>query len=255
MNRFCGIPLLLTCAFHALSAAAPEPELQAVLEKHWDAMGGMRNWSKVESLRMSGTVERNGEVVDLVIVKKRPNQIRATVTVPVPGEGSGSIQVIRAHDGKIGWTGTRLPGAEHISKEELPPEAAAELLADAGVMPPLVRLWRSGADLTLSESVEFDGVDCFVVESRSNDGQTTTFHLSSDSFELLAYESPISAGGVQRTIIEDYTTLSGLKLPRTSIIETAATGRSVVTLHSFEIGVGIYDEYFNGSEPSSTTKR
>jgi hypothetical protein len=55
-------------------------------------MGGLRNWSQVESIRLSGTIERDGQTVDIVIIKKRPNQIRATVTIPLPNDPDNKVQ-------------------------------------------------------------------------------------------------------------------------------------------------------------------
>ena len=86
-------------------------------------MGGLANWSQIESIQLNGTIERDGKTVDFVIIKKRPDQIRATVTMPVPGKEDEAIQLIRAHDGKSAWTATRLSGAPEMQKEKLPPRS------------------------------------------------------------------------------------------------------------------------------------
>ncbi len=216
-------------------------------------MGGMRNWSQVESIRLKGTIEREGQIVDIVIIKKRPNQIRATVTLPIPGKDDQKLQVIRAHDGKTAWTATRLAGAETMTREELPREAAEELLADAGVLPRLIKLWREGAELTLLESREFEGQPAIAVQSSLN-GNLLVFYLSSEDYTLMAYESHHSAGGVTRTRLKDYVTESGIKIPVTNIIESPKTGTSRMTTESIEVGVGIYEEYFDIGESLQTAR-
>ncbi len=203
--------VLLTLGLHSLARAADEPELNDILTQHWEAMGGMRNWSKVESIRLNGTIERDGQIVDICIVKKRPNQIRATITLPLPGSEEEKLQVIRAHDGETAWTATRLAGAPVMKKEELPPEAAAELLADAGVLPRLIKLWREGVELELLEPKIIDEKQAYRLKAETETTQQHIFYLSADSYELLAYESVDKDGTTTRTTITDYIKEAGVQ--------------------------------------------
>ena len=107
IRQLIGLSLLLS-ALHSAATAANDPRVNEILSKHQEAMGGLTNWSQIESIQLNGTGERDGKTVDVVIIKKRPNQIRATVTLPVPGKEDEAIQLIRAHDGKSAWTANRL---------------------------------------------------------------------------------------------------------------------------------------------------
>lgn len=232
-------------SFPALEESTEAPELQKILHKHWEAMGGMRNWSKVESIRLKGTIERDGQVVDICIVKKRPNQIRATVTLPLPGKDDETLQVIRAHDGQTAWTATRLAGGHEMNQEELPPEAAAELLADAGVLPPLLKLWREGAELELLDPQTING-EAFMIIQTANEstGSLQTFYVSAESHRLLRADSHHPEHGTTTTTYSDYRNHSGIYLPGCNVINSRHTGHSVITTKSTEIGIGIYDKYF-----------
>jgi len=245
---------ILTLSFHSLADAADEPQLREILNKHWEAMGGMSNWSKVESIQLNGTVERGGQLVDICIVKKRPNQIRATVTLPLPGSEDEKLQVIRAHDGKTAWTATRLAGAPEMVKEELPPEAAAQLLADAGVLPPLIKLWREGAEFELLESTVIQGENAYTFRTKTEASLQYTFYLSTDSHQLLAYDSLDGDGTTTRTTITGFVKEAGVLVPRQSVIESPTTGISTMTTHSVEVGVGIYKEYFGPGESPRTAQ-
>ena len=251
----CLIALIASCLFPGITMAEPSPELRTLIEKYGEAIGGMRTWSKVESIQLSGTVERDGKQVDLVMIKKRPNQIRATITLPLPSDDENKLQVIRAHDGKTAWTATRLAGAETMTKEELSPSAAAELLADAGTLPRLIQLWRAGVDIELRESSEIDGQPAFTITAQGEDGTThATFYLSSEDFLLLAFESHDPVNGTTRTTLSDYETYSGIQLPTRRIIDSGQTGRSVITTRSVEVGVGIYKDYFRFDAPLKTAR-
>lgn len=253
MNRlfsFIATLSLLTVTLHSVAATTDNPQLRTILNKHWEAMGGTRNWLKVESVRLNGTIERKGQTVDICIVKKRPNQIRATITLPIPGSEDEKLQVIRAHDGKHAWTATRIAGAPEMHQEELPPEAAAELLADAGVLPPLIKLWREGAELELLKLTQFEGQVAIVIQSKmSGSDLVNTFYLDRETYRIIAFESLNNAGVVTKTTLEDYTSESGIYLPKKSVIESSATGRSVIHTDSIQVGVGIYREYFGIGYP------
>ena len=93
-----------TLALTYPARASETPELRKILKSHVDAMGGWKNWSQIGSIRQTGTIEREGQTVDFCIVKKRPNMIRATLTMAIPGKEDEAVQVIRAHDGRVLWS-------------------------------------------------------------------------------------------------------------------------------------------------------
>jgi hypothetical protein len=250
---------LLSLAIFTLLAkqmnASEDPQLSVILNKHIEAMGGIYNWDKVESIRLCGTIERDGQTAEIVIIKKRPNQIRATVTVPIPNRDDEYFQAIRAHDGKTAWTGTRLAGAPNLIKEELPAEAAAQLLTDAGVLPPLIKFWRGGEKLDLLSPQTIDGVTNFRIRATGKDLPCDyTFYVSSDSFLLTRYESIDPKHGITQTALGGYTKAHGILIPTQSITQTAETGQSLIQTDSIEIGVGIYKEYFEVGESIGTAE-
>ena len=254
IRQLIGLTLLLY-ALHSASAAANEPRLNEILSKHLEAMGGLTNWSQIESIQLNGTIERDGKTVDVVIIKKRPNQIRATVTVPVPGKEGEAMQLIRAHDGKSAWTANRLAGAPEMQKEELPPEAADQLLADAGVMPRLIKFWREGAKLELLNSKTIDGTRCYVVEASPEKMRNKyTFYISDETYLVTHYENVHPTNGRTITQLNDYNSDNGILTPMVYVIENEQTGRSVMTTNSIKFGVGIYEDYFSAAMQTAGAK-
>jgi len=230
---------------HTTAAESDSPTLNEILQKHLEAMGGLNNWNRVESIRLKGTIEREEQTVDIVIIKKRPDQIRATVTIPFPNDPDNQLQVIRAHDGKTAWTATRLAGAPDMVKEELDASAAAELLADAGVMPRLIKLWRGGADLQLLGNNTVNGENAFIVHAVTDNGQSYKFYISSEHFRTVRFENPTQHS---YTDLHSYKSYSSVWIPTRSEVYATQTGTSVMDIHSVEIGVGIYEEYFASQE-------
>lgn len=215
------------------------------MAKHIEAMGGLDNWDRIESIRLSGTVERDGKTVDIVIVKKRPNQIRATVTVPVSGQRSGHMQLIRAHDGTSAWTATRLAGAQETIKTAMTGDDAASLLADAGVAPRLIQLWEANEPLKLVGRSQFGGREAFILELSKNGVDVThRFILDAKSHRTFARET-FSAKGSTLTRLSAYEAHAGVYVPTYSEMITQGTSRSIIRIESIETGVGIYPDYFS----------
>ena len=142
-------------------------------------MGGLGNWNQVESIRLGGSIERNGMQLEMVVIKKRPDQIR--VTISVQNQGVETMQIIRAHDGKYAWTATRRAGAPEMQTQKLSQEAADEMLADTGVLPPLIKFWRAGATLNLLPSVRIKDELHYVVQATPVDSTSSyTFYISEE---------------------------------------------------------------------------
>ncbi|MEO0508247.1 MAG: hypothetical protein AAF065_00115 [Verrucomicrobiota bacterium] len=236
---------LATFIFTSGANATGDPALREILNKHWEAMGGMRNWSQIESIQLNGTIERDGQLVDIVIVKKRPNQIRATMTLPIPGKEDEKLQVIQAHDGKTAWTATRLAGAQEMRKEELSSKAAAELLADAGVLPRLIKAQRQGAKLEKIESKMIDRISLIRIRATREDSRTSyIFGLNSEDYRLARIEQECPDQGTTVTTYSDYERQEGVYVASNMTIHSPETGISRVTTEWIKVGVGIYEEYF-----------
>lgn len=220
------------------------PTVEGILRQHIEAIGGLRAWSKIESIRIAGTVSQNRQDADILIIKKRPNQIRATVTIPIPGEEDKKFQVIRAHDGSTAWTASRQAGARKLKTSTLSQSEAQTLLNDAQILPPLFRLWQEGAQLELNGVQNIKGKDYFVIKAQvKGSADTFTFNISTESLLTHRYTTEIS-GVTWTTTLTNYEKQGEVMMPTTSIIESKASGVSIVTAETIELGVGIYDEYF-----------
>jgi outer membrane lipoprotein-sorting protein len=253
--HFIALSLSLSLVYSAANATE-DRTLNEILQKHLEAMGGLNNWSRIESIQMNGTIERGGQTVDIVIVKKQPNQIRATVTVPIPGNEDEAFQIIRAHDGKTAWTATRLAGALEMQKEALPQEAADELLADAGVFPPLIKLWRNNAKLKLAGTKYIDTTPHFIIRVTPKElPNEYTFYVSAENLLVTQYESTSPINGTTVTQLENYTEQQNVRIPTLNIIQSQQTGDSIMSTSSIKIGVGIYEEYFELGDPAPSTAK
>ncbi|MGB0259242.1 MAG: hypothetical protein ACPGES_11375 [Coraliomargarita sp.] len=226
-----------------------ERELQDILRKHADAMGGLRNWNKIESIRTTGTIERNGQLVDFCIIKKRPNQIRATITMPIPGNEEQFVQVIRAHDGNEAWTATRLAGGETLAQKTLTGDEASDLIDEAQVLPQLINLWQNNANFELAGVKSYGGDVHHIIQAayKHAPDKSYEFHVSKSSF-LVSKSITYKNDQITSTAtLSNLTPISGITVAKTLQLNSPATGPSLMQIEDVTVGVGIYKEYFEGS--------
>lgn len=249
-----AVALVLLASSMQLSAAdkkdplhVNDPVLRSLLDSHITAIGGWSNWDAVSSMRLRGQIEREGQTIDCVFVKKRPNLIRATLTLPIAGKKNQSLQMIRAHNGKHAWSTTRMSGAqEALNHKILNGSEANALLGDAGVEPLLIQFWKSEAKLTLCASELVGGQHCFVIKASATklDGDYL-FYLSTKNLRLLRREHVHPKEGRTVTDYNDYQTIEGVSIARRQTIDSSQTGHTIVTIQGIDLGIGIYADYFN----------
>jgi len=237
--------LAVTMVLTHQASATESPELRELIKAHVDAMGGWKNWNAIESIRLTGNIERDGQTIEFCIVKKRPQQIRATITIPIPGSDNEAMQMIRAHDGKQAWAATRRAGAQELKQQKITGQAAADLLAEATVLPSLIHLWRSGATLDRRPNSTEAGQELIVIQATPTDTSSVyTFYLHIENYRILHYTQLNADGTNTRTTLDNYRTFNGVLFPENTRIESKQTGTSIMAIRNIEIGIGIYDDYF-----------
>ena len=224
-----------------------DQKLKSVLNHHMDAIGGWENWQKIFSLRLSGQITKDRKTIDFVFIKKRPNFIRATLTLEIPGNEKESIQKIRAHDGRNAWSATRLSGdTKALQKKPLHGSDADDLLTDACVETLLIKLSQSGAVLKICKPGKVNGIYCHVIEATSDlFVGSYRFYLSNVTFHILRTEHLHPQKGDTVTDFSNYQMCEGVYLPMRHTIYSEQTGVTVLVTQSAQVGVGIYEDYFN----------
>lgn len=241
--------VLFSCIAFALTAqsisADEDPKLQQILNAHVEAMGGWRAWNKIESIRLTGTIEREGKTVDFCIIKKRPDQIRATITMPVPGQEDEAVQLIRAYDGKTAWTATRTAGEQTYIGEPIWDEGRKELIEDAKLLPKLIQLWQDGASLAFVEVGTKYNIPVFIIQSNcDSDGIAYRFYLDTRKYTLIEYSILQKGNILSTTRLSCYSEISGILFPKNIQIESLHNPTICMKIANVELGVGIYQEYF-----------
>lgn len=226
------------------ASAIESPELRKILKAHVDTMGGWMHWNDVESIRSTGTLERDGQQIEFCIIKKRPQQIRATLTIPIPESDDEAMQIIQAHDGRNAWAGTRRAGDARLNKTELTDSQAQALLNDASVLPKLIQLWRAGAPMEILQHPSARNHECTTLKVTSTTADDIYIFLLDQNYKVTSYTHTTHDQQTTQTHLSHYKQIDGLYLPMHMEIHSEQTGRSIMTTKAIVIGVGIYEDYF-----------
>ncbi|HJQ33952.1 MAG TPA: S41 family peptidase [Pyrinomonadaceae bacterium] len=180
----------------APKAAGVAPEVEPILAKYEEAVGGRAVFDKLSTrvskgriegayggMKVSGTVE---------VLEKSPDRLLELVNV----EGLGVVR--RGFTGAYGYMQIPLSGYREMRGAEL---SGLRLEARSGWAADLRRLYSS---MTLKGKEEVGGAEAFVVTATPADGPAVTLYFDAQTGLLLRRD---------RTYFEDYREVDGVKLP------------------------------------------
>jgi outer membrane lipoprotein-sorting protein len=240
--------LLSLLSIQAEGLSDPKPlSVYQILQKNAEVMGGWFSWEQIESFQQNGTLHRDNIDVNYVSVRKRPNNIRMTLTLPPASESSDAIQIIRAYNGDKAWSATRTVGQMKTTPTLLDSESTKAMHNDASILPVLMRLSKSDAKFELTNTITNEtGITFYQLTASTKEaGQTYALYVSAETFLLERYEE-LKDGVVLASVEQSnfQSLASGVKIPHTILITAQTTSTTRIEIEHTEIGVGIYDEYF-----------
>ena len=238
------LTLLLTLILPAQADEATE--LQRILKAHVDAMGGWSAWNKVESIRLTGTIERDDQLLDYCLIKKRPDKIRMTITMPLPDKVKEDVQLIRAYDGKTAWTATRMAGGDTLARQTLTDDAASDLIDEAHVLPKLMYLCQTNAELKKTATMTYEGKVLHVIHAtlKNNPEKHYEIYLA-DETHLVSKSIAYKDGEiVSSATLSGAEAIAEITVAKTLHLHSPSAGSTLMQIEDVTIGVGIYEEYF-----------
>lgn len=211
MRERSGTGVVTTAALLLFQAAgaAQAASVDEVIDRYFDARGGIEQFEKIENIRYSGGTYREPNYV---------NDGHAAMTVARPyyklvGDKERPGVFMEGYDGSA-WEWFEDPGVvlRTVGK------ASEAIRHYAGVEGPLLDYRAKGSTATYKGAVEFDGRQAHVIELVRRDGHTEVFYFDDETHLLVAsgMQAPIHAFGlyVQRlTRISDYREIGGILIP------------------------------------------
>ena len=203
---------VLSCPLFGLFAApqsAEAPNVDQILDRYVQSVGGKDAIEKVNSRTMKGTVDNSddGTTSPVEVFAKTPNKYLAVIEVPNAG------QTVEGWNGANGWGKDPDSGLHDMSKaEQLAAQRDYDFHREA-------RLKQAYPKMSYSGKTKIDDRDAYILEATPADGSIEKLYFDAQSgllvrrdFERITIDDGIVLYEVD---YEDYKDVDGLKLPST----------------------------------------
>lgn len=246
-SRLMGMALAAPLTL-GIAVPASAQDLEEVLDRHYEAIGGADQWESVESMRMSGklVLSAMGMEAPFTMVAKRPGKARMEFTI----QGMTGIQ---ATDGQTAWM--VMPFMGQTAAEQMPAEQAKAFKQEADVDGPLIGYEESGHQVELIGTEEVEGTETYKVKVTYADGAVRHYYLDSEHYLPVRIADTRMVQGNEVTVeqsLGDYKDVGGLMMAHTIEVQTPAApgGSQVLQVDSVELNVAAEDSLFTMPEAS-----
>ena len=169
---------LAICAFLPLGgfaqALADDQNVDYVLERYVQAMGGRASLENIKSVRLSGTITYpSGLKHNITVLKKKPNLVRVALD-------TGTFRFIQAYDGKVAWF-SRQTG-KNAFYDRMRGQLADNFIREAPLENVLINPRDTGVELSLAEDVEIARVPCYQIVAEFPDGAKIIHYIEKETF-------------------------------------------------------------------------
>lgn len=198
--------------------------------------GGAAKLRAVETQRLKGRITLNNESGSLYVEIKRPSSIREEFR-------AGLTRVVRATDGKTGWSKVGDEPVKALSEADV-----RALAASADLDGPLLDYKTKGNQVVLAGTVELEGRRQFKLAVTLKNGTARTDYIDARTFLETKWAGTISDGGRQldvESVFRDYRTVDGIACAfRIESLTPALDVKQEIVFESIENNAPIPDSRF-----------
>ncbi len=238
-----GITVVVFAFFLVFSAGLDGEELDPILERHYEARGGLERLRAVESLQMTGVNRFQDQEISVRYLAKRPNLLRMESSSPQMG-------LIRAFDGEEAWQAFSQSGAP-LQSIPMNRQDAVEVIRESDFDGPLVDYEEKG------HRIEYLGKDMIgereVHRLRLTEaaGVTETYYLDTQTYLVVLKTTNVAVEGghIEFNLhYDDFREVDGVVFP----FRTTATSEDQVvfvgTISEIEVNVDLDHAIFQQPE-------
>ncbi len=232
--------ILATVAALGPALPASAQTVEQVIDRYLQARGGLERIRAVQSLRFTGKMKLGEVEAPLVVELKRPLRMRTEFEVQ-------GRRVVRAFDGKKGWTLLPVPGLDR--PRLMPEDESRDAREQADVdLSPLVDSVAKGYKVELQGRERVDGREAYRLLVRAADGSERALLLDTRSaLAVRSEEKRMMEGTLQEfvTLIGDYRPVAGLLFPHSiEVGPRGGTERQQLTFERIEVNPPLDDARF-----------
>jgi len=224
--------LALTLSFACFNANAQTAD--DIIKKNIEANGGMENWKKVKSVKMSGSINAQGQEIQITRTVVQDKASRMDMTIA----GMANYQIITD---KEGWA--YFPIGGQTKPEAMTADDVKQSADELDVQGPLVNYKEKGNTVTLIGKDDIEGTECYKLKVTFKSGKEATLCIDASSYYLIRETAKIKANGKETEQTMNFSNYK--KLPEgVTMPMTMSMDMGEMTFKSIEINPTIDESIF-----------
>lgn len=207
----------LTILFAAIAmlagTSAKAQNVDEIVKKHNEAVGGVDAWKKVNSIKFIGSINAQGQEIPTSISMVNGKGMRFDMELM----GTKGYQIVTP---TAGWSFFPF-GNGQTKPEPMTADDVKQVQDQLDVMDELMSYKNKGAKLEYVGKDDVDGTECFKLKHTNKDGQVTTLFVDPSTFHIIQKIAKMKANGQEA----DQTTAMGnfQKLPEGIVVPMSMT--------------------------------
>ena len=230
---------LCLLAFAVLSAQGQTAD--EIIQKYANAMGGIDNFKKAKTLKMSGKVTAQGMDLPISLQIINGRAVRSDVEVEATGQ-----KIVSAYKDGKGWKINPFAGAASAT------DATAEELTDMKVQSFLANQLMDykgrGGKVELQGQEDVNGAKAYKIKFTADDNKVTTYYIDAASSMPVKIVSKRDIMGQEmevETFLGDVKEVDGLKFNTSLVQKIAGQTFQEIHLDKVELNVPVDEKVFD----------
>ena len=221
--------------------------LEDILAKNLAARGGADKLRAIQSIRIHGKAHMGEMEVPMVIMQKRPRNLRMELTIQ-------NQTIVQAFDGKTAWW--IMPLMNIMEPQEMP-EAEAKRFkdqVDSDLDSPFLDYQKKGYKVELLGEDNLEGTPVYKVKLTRPNGRQLTYYLDKDSGIELKIETIQEQQGqtlTVETVLGDYQEVDGIVFPFSIQVSAGESMGMQMTVDRIEVNPELSDDLFRFKPPET----
>ncbi len=178
--------IIVTALFSIVALVGVSQNLDEIVKKHVDAVGGVENWKKLNCIKMECMIKANGAEIKIVISQVNKKALRQDISVM----GMNGYQITTNTEG---WN--FMPFQGQTKPEAMTADDIKNSQDELNIVDEFITYKELGKKLELIGSDDIDGTDCFKLKMTDKEGQETTYFIDKSDYYVIKSVSKIKADG------------------------------------------------------------
>jgi len=231
---------ILFSLFSLVTIAAQAQTADEIIQKYTDNIGGLDNFKKVTTAKISGIF--SGQGMDFPLTTQIINGKAMRTDVEVMGQA-----IVNCYKDGKGWKINPFAGAETAT--DVTGAELNDFKDQSSLATPLMDYKSRGNKIELLGQEDVEGVKTFKIKmTTAADSKVTTYFVDASTYLIIKTVSSRDIQGQATEIasfFSDYKTYGGLKFAMSRVSKIAGETFQTVTFNNVELNVAIDEKIFD----------